>query len=221
VIIFGGDPAGVATALAQAEAGMEVVLVESSPSLGPERLPQPRIINGDPPYLGLDWEAVKRHPNIRLITNADLIKTTAADGRFRFKIRHRAPRVDPEKCNACNACIRVCPIHMYDDFIIANLLQLEMLGFCKRGQGSAFIRETDFSHSGDLPLNTGGGQISAGQAGLAGGGTILIEAVRQLFSEGGARQVRNIRNALVTGIGGISHTRNWHTSTVAVLEPDA
>jgi len=116
VIIFGGDPAGVATALAQAEAGMEVVLVESSPSVGPERLPQSRIINCDSPYLGPDWEAVKRHPNIRLITNADLIKTTAADGRFRFKIRRRTPRVDPEKCNACNACIRVCPIHMYDDF---------------------------------------------------------------------------------------------------------
>ena len=55
--------------------------------------------------------------------------------------------------------------HPYDDFIIAIMLQLEMLGFCKHGQGCDFIREHDFTHTGDLPLNTGGGQISAGQPG--------------------------------------------------------
>jgi acetyl-CoA acetyltransferase len=109
----------------------------------------------------------------------------------------------------------------YDDFIIANMLQMEMLGFCKRGQGCEFIRETDFTHTGDLPLNTGGGQISAGQAGLAGGGTNLVEGVRQLFGEGGARQVKNTASALVTGIGGIPYGRNWTTSVVLILVPDA
>jgi acetyl-CoA acetyltransferase len=69
----------------------------------------------------------------------------------------------------------VASFHPYDDFIIAIMLQLEMLGFCKHGQGCDFIKETDFAHTGNLPLNTGGGQISAGQAGLAGGGTNLIE----------------------------------------------
>ncbi|OGA90786.1 MAG: acetyl-CoA acetyltransferase [Betaproteobacteria bacterium RIFCSPLOWO2_12_FULL_66_14] len=111
--------------------------------------------------------------------------------------------------------------HPYDDFIIAILLQLEMLGFCQRGQGCAYIRETDFSHTGDLPLNTGGGQISAGQAGLAGGGTNLVEAVRQLFGEGGARQVANRKIAVVTGIGGIPYTRNFATSSVMVLTSNA
>ena len=111
--------------------------------------------------------------------------------------------------------------HPYDDFIIAIMLQLEMLGFCKRGQGCAFIRETDLSHSGDLPLNTGGGQISAGQAGLAGGGTNLVEAVRQLFGEGGKRQVANRKTAVVTGIGGIPYARNFATSSVMVLSSNA
>jgi acetyl-CoA acetyltransferase len=101
------------------------------------------------------------------------------------------------------------------------MIQLEMLGFCKHGQGSAFIRETDFLFTGDLPLNTGGGQISAGQAGLAGGGTNLIEAVRQLFGEGEKRQVKNTSNALVTGIGGIPYGRNWSTSTAMILTPNA
>ena len=109
--------------------------------------------------------------------------------------------------------------HPYDDFIIAIMLQLEMLGFCKPGQGCDFIREYDFTHTGDLPLNTGGGQISAGQPGLAGGGVNLIEAVRQLFGEGGKRQVKNIKHALVTGIGGIPYGRNWSSSVVMILAP--
>jgi acetyl-CoA acetyltransferase len=115
----------------------------------------------------------------------------------------------------------IASVHPYDDFIIAIMMQLEMLGFCPHGEGSAFIREIDFGFDGDLPLNTGGGQISAGQAGLAGGGTNLIEAVRQLFGEGGARQVKDRRNALVTGIGGIPYGRNWSTSTAMILTPNA
>ena len=107
--------------------------------------------------------------------------------------------------------------HPYDDFLIAIMLQLEMLGFAPRGQGCRFINETNLSYDGDLPLNTSGGQISAGQAGLAGGGTNLIEAVRQLFGEAGARQVANRDNALVTGIGWIPYARNWGTSLALIL----
>jgi acetyl-CoA acetyltransferase len=114
----------------------------------------------------------------------------------------------------------IASFHPYDDFIIAIVLQLEMLGFCGRGQGCAFVREHDFGFQGDLPLNTGGGQISAGQCGLAGGGTNLIEAVRQLFGEGGARQVAKRTNAVVTGIGGIPYGRNWNSSVVMVLTPN-
>ncbi|MBN9081630.1 MAG: acetyl-CoA acetyltransferase [Rhizobiales bacterium 62-17] len=114
----------------------------------------------------------------------------------------------------------IASIHPYDDFIIAIMLQFEMLGFCKQGEGAAFIREHEFNHLGDLPLNTGGGQISAGQCGLAGGGTNLVEAVRQLFGEGDKRQVKNTKNALVTGIGGIPYARNWNSSVVMILTPN-
>lgn len=115
----------------------------------------------------------------------------------------------------------VASFHPYDDFVIAIMIQLEMLGFCKHGQGCDFIKDNDFTYTGTLPLNTGGGQISAGQCGLAGGGTNLIEGVRQLLGEGGRRQVKNTKNALVTGIGGIPYGRNWATSAVMILVPDA
>jgi acetyl-CoA acetyltransferase len=106
----------------------------------------------------------------------------------------------------------------YDDFTIAVMMKFEAFGFCKPGQGAAFTLDTDLSHTGTLPLNTGGGQISAGQPGLASGGLNLAEAVRQLFGEGGARQVKDARNALVTGIGVIPYGRNWGTSSAMILE---
>jgi acetyl-CoA acetyltransferase len=111
--------------------------------------------------------------------------------------------------------------HPYDDFLIAIMLQFEMLGFCKPGQGADFIHNTNLAFDGDLPLNTGGGQISAGQAGLAGSGTNLVEAVRQLFGQGGSRQVKRSDNALVTGIGWIPYGRNWGTSVALILSADA
>jgi acetyl-CoA acetyltransferase len=108
--------------------------------------------------------------------------------------------------------------HPYDDFLIAIMLQLEHIGFCEVGKGADFILRTDMSLKGTLPLNTGGGQISAGQPGLAGGGLNLVEAVRQMFGEAGERQIPNIGNAMVTGIGGIPYARNWCTSGVLILE---
>jgi len=112
----------------------------------------------------------------------------------------------------------VASFHPYDDFIIAIMLQFEAFGFCKPGQGVPFIREHDFSYNGNLPLNTGGGQISAGQAACS--SQNLIEAVRQLMGEAGPRQVKDTKNALVTGIGWINYGRNWGTSAALVLVPE-
>ena len=106
----------------------------------------------------------------------------------------------------------------YDDFTIALVMKLEDAGFCRKGEGTEFVMRTDLSHLGKLPLNTGGGQISAGQPGLAAGMIQVVEAVRQLRGEGGDRQVPNARNALVTGIGFVNFLRNWNTSIAGVLE---
>ena len=108
--------------------------------------------------------------------------------------------------------------HPYDDFLIAEMLQLEQIGFCHRGEGSDFLLSTDISPKGTLPINTGGGQISAGQPGLAGGQLNLIEAIRQLLGEAGDRQVEAPSTAMCTGIGVIPYVRNWGTSAVLILE---
>ena len=112
----------------------------------------------------------------------------------------------------------IASVHLYDDFLIALILTLEQTGFCAIGEGSKFVMETDLSHRGTLPLNTSGGQISAGQPGLAGGGVNAVEAVRQLFGEAGERQISDVRNAMVTGIGMIPYGKNWGVSNVLILE---
>jgi acetyl-CoA acetyltransferase len=106
----------------------------------------------------------------------------------------------------------------YDDFTIAVILQLEEIGFCKRGEGSRFVLGTDISHTGRLPINPGGGMLSMGQPGFTAGLVNLVEAVTQLFDEAGPRQVPQADNALVCGIGMIPLLRNFGTTNAMVLE---
>ncbi len=94
----------------------------------------------------------------------------------------------------------VCP---YDCYTITVIVTLEDAGFCKKGQGGAFVWEHDLSYAGDFPCNTHGGQLSFGQPGLGGGMSHVTEAVRQLMGRGGARQVKDAHLAYVNGNGGI------------------
>jgi acetyl-CoA acetyltransferase len=98
-------------------------------------------------------------------------------------------------------------VQVYDDYPVIALMQLEDLGFCRKGEGGRFLEETDLSIHGALPVNTGGGQLSAGQAGAAGGSISVVEAVRQLRGEAGDRQVSAARHALVSGYGTVSYDR--------------
>ncbi len=94
----------------------------------------------------------------------------------------------------------VCP---YDCYTITVIVTLEDAGFCKKGQGGPFVMDHDLTYAGDFPCNTHGGQLSFGQAGLAGGMSHVNEAIRQLMGRGGERQVKNAARAFVQGNGGI------------------
>jgi len=91
---------------------------------------------------------------------------------------------------------------IYDSFTITVLLTLEDLGFCKKGEGGAFVVGQRTAPGGDFPLNTQGGGLSYCHPGVFGIFT-LIEGVRQLRGECGPRQVRNARVALCHGTGGV------------------
>jgi acetyl-CoA acetyltransferase len=80
-------------------------------------------------------------------------------------------------------------------------MQLEDLGFCKKGEGGNFVDAHDITVNGDFPINTGGGELSVGQPSGVGSMLHVVEGIRQLKGEAGGHQVKNAKTALVTGLG--------------------
>lgn len=92
-------------------------------------------------------------------------------------------------------------VECYDSFTITVLMTLEALGFCKPGEGGAFVSNQRTAPGGEFPLNTNGGGLSYCHPGMY-GIFLLIEAVRQLRGQAGDRQVDGVNTALVHGTGG-------------------
>ncbi|MGV0875300.1 thiolase family protein [Mycolicibacterium sp. XJ879] len=106
-------------------------------------------------------------------------------------------------------------VSIYDCYTITVLLSLEDAGFCEKGAGMKFVADHDLTFRGDFPLNTAGGQLGFGQAGLAGGMHHVCDAARQIMGRADAAQVRDCHRAFVSGNGGILSEQ-----TALVLEGD-
>jgi acetyl-CoA acetyltransferase len=91
---------------------------------------------------------------------------------------------------------------LYDAFTINTILFLEDLGFCKKGEGGAFVADGRIGPKGSLAVNTNGGGLSYCHPGMY-GLLLLVEAVRQLRGECGARQVKGCDVAIAHGNGGV------------------
>ena len=87
---------------------------------------------------------------------------------------------------------------IYDCFTWIVLCQLEDMGFCKKGDGGAFVEGGRLRLDGDLPTNTHGGLLS--QAHMLGLNHV-VELVRQLRGEAGRAQVAGAEIGLATGYG--------------------
>jgi len=107
---------------------------------------------------------------------------------------------------------------IYDSFTITVLMQLEDLGFCKKGEGGRFVADGNLiSGVGKLPFNTDGGGLCNNHPSNRGGMTKVIEAVRQLRGEAHPQvQVKNCSIALAQGMGGQLGSR--HGSATLILE---
>ena len=107
---------------------------------------------------------------------------------------------------------------IYDSFTITVIMQLEDLGFCKKGEGGKFVADGNLiSGIGKLPFNTDGGGLCNNHPANRGGMTKVIEAVRQLRGEAHPKvQVKNCDLALAHGTGGSLGHR--HGSSTVILE---
>jgi acetyl-CoA acetyltransferase len=87
---------------------------------------------------------------------------------------------------------------LYDNFTISVILWLEHAGFCDEGEGGSFVEDGRIRLGGQLPVNTAGGNLSES---YMEGWLHIVEGVRQLRGECGARQVPDAELCLVTGRG--------------------
>ena len=78
-------------------------------------------------------------------------------------------------------------MQFYDCFTAEVLFQLEDYGFCKKGEGGAFVESGAIGPGGSIPVNTSGGLLSCYHLGDLTG---MAEAIRQLRGEAGERQIR-------------------------------
>ena len=93
-------------------------------------------------------------------------------------------------------------LNLYDAFTINPILFLEDLGYCKKGEGGAFVSGGRIAPGGELPVNTNGGGLSYCHPGMY-GLLVLIEAVRQVQGVCDERQVPDAHVALAHGNGGV------------------
>ncbi len=91
-------------------------------------------------------------------------------------------------------------VELYDAFTINTVLFLEDLGFCRKGEGGAFVASGRIRPGGDRPVNTNGGGLSYGHPNMY-GSLCMIEAVKQLRGGQGERQIEGAEVAIAHGNG--------------------
>ncbi|WP_338879718.1 acetyl-CoA acetyltransferase [Achromobacter veterisilvae] len=130
------------------------------------------------------------HSHRQIACMADLTRTVAGESAGQARERAGVSLADIDL------------VQLYDAFTINPILFLEDMGFCRKGEGGAFVSGGRIAPGGELPVNTNGGGLSCvhpGMYSMFG----LVEAVRQLRGECGERQVKRARTALVHGNGGV------------------
>ncbi len=118
-LVIGGGIAGIQAALDIANAGVETILVEKSPSIGGH------MIQLSETFPTLDCSQcimtpkmveVAQHDKITLLTYSEVEEIAGSVGNFQVKIRQKSPYIDWEKCNGCGECDQVCPVTTKDEF---------------------------------------------------------------------------------------------------------
>ncbi len=169
----------------------------------------------DPLHL-LDCSLVSDGGRAVVVTSAERAKslrhppvyiTGIGQGHVIYDLQERVDIISTGAIRSGQAAFRMAGIthkdldflELYDATTYNVVTQLEELGFCKRGEGGAFVEGGRISLGGEFPTNTSGGMLS--EVYLQ-GWTGLPEAVRQLRGDCGERQVKNAQVGLVTNQGG-------------------
>jgi heterodisulfide reductase subunit A len=118
-LVIGGGITGIQAALDVAESGFQVILVEKEPSIGghmaqlSETFPT---LDCSSCILTPKMVEASRHPNIELLTYSEVLDVSGYVGNYTVRIRKNPTYVDPDKCNLCGECEKVCPESTASEF---------------------------------------------------------------------------------------------------------
>lgn len=119
VLVMGGGPAGIQAAIDLGDCGFRVYLAEKSMSIGGNMARLDKVFPTNECamcILGPRMSAADGHPNIEIITGADLAGLKGRAGHFQATLQVAPRYVDLEKCNACGDCVPACPVSILDLF---------------------------------------------------------------------------------------------------------
>ena len=118
VLVIGGGIAGIQASLDLADSGARVVLVERAPTIGGKMA----ALDKNFPTLDCSicieapkMSEVGQHPNIEVLTLAEVESVTGEAGHFRVGIRQRA-RFVTDECTRCGECVPACPVLLANEF---------------------------------------------------------------------------------------------------------
>jgi heterodisulfide reductase subunit A-like polyferredoxin len=119
VMVVGGGIAGMQASLDLANQGFKVYMVEKETAIGGKMAQLDKTFpTNDCAMCTISPKLVEtgRHPNIEIITNAEVQKIEGEVGAFQAKVIRYPRYIDNDKCVACNDCVDVCPVDVPNPF---------------------------------------------------------------------------------------------------------
>src|SRR5512137_2120687 len=119
VLIVGGGPSGMQAALDLADSGYKVYILEETPSIGGVMAQLDKTFPTNDCsmcILSPKLVATGRHPNITILTNAEVMGLKGKAGNFEVKLRKKSRYIIEDKCNGCGVCAQKCPIEVVDSY---------------------------------------------------------------------------------------------------------